>query len=49
MTERLRLVSGRLSVKSELMQGTTILAEVPISAFPTEGPVRAIAAGGTES
>jgi PAS domain S-box-containing protein len=49
MTERLRLVSGRLSVKSELMQGTTILAEVPMSAFPTEGPVRAIAAGGAES
>ena len=49
MTERLRLVGGRLSVKSELMQGTTILAEVPMSAFPTAGQVRTIAAGGTES
>jgi PAS domain S-box-containing protein len=49
MTERLRLVRGRLSVTSELMQGTTILAEVPMSAFPTEGQVRAIAAGGAES
>jgi PAS domain S-box-containing protein len=49
MTERLRLVGGRLLVKSELMQGTTILAEVPMFAFPTEGQVRAIAAGGTES
>ena len=49
MTERLRLVRGRLSVKSELMQGTTILAEVPMSAFPTEGHARSIAAGGAES
>jgi signal transduction histidine kinase len=29
MRERLRLVGGRLSVKSELMQGTEIFAEVP--------------------
>jgi PAS domain S-box-containing protein len=49
MTERLRLVGGRLVVKSQLMRGTTILAEVPICAFPTEGQVRTIAAGGTES
>jgi signal transduction histidine kinase len=31
MTERLRLVGGRLSIKSELMRGTEILAEVPMS------------------
>jgi PAS domain S-box-containing protein len=49
MTERLRLVGGRLLVKSKLMQGTTLLAEVPMSAFPTEGQVRTMAAGGTES
>jgi len=29
MRERLRLVGGRLSVKSELLHGTEILAEVP--------------------
>jgi PAS domain S-box-containing protein len=32
MRERLRLVGGRLSVKSELLQGTEILAEVPSEA-----------------
>ena len=47
MTERLRLGGGRLLIRSELMQGTTILAEVPMSAFPTEGQVRTVAAGGT--
>ena len=31
MTERLRLVGGRPSIKSELMRGTEILAEVPMS------------------
>jgi len=49
MTERLRLVGGRLSVKSDLAQGTTILAEVPLAMSPTEGQVRAMATGGTES
>jgi PAS domain S-box-containing protein len=49
MTERLRLVGGRLSVKSDLAQGTTILAEVPLATSPTEGQVRAMATGGTES
>jgi PAS domain S-box-containing protein len=49
MTERLRLVGGRLLVRSELMKGTTILAEVPMSVFPSQGQVRAIAGGGTES
>jgi PAS domain S-box-containing protein len=49
MTERLRLVGGRLLIRSELMQGTSILAEVPMSAFPTEGQLRTVAAGGTEA
>jgi PAS domain S-box-containing protein len=32
MQERLRLVGGRLSVKSELLRGTEIIAEVPLAA-----------------
>jgi PAS domain S-box-containing protein len=32
MRERLRLVGGKLSITSELMKGTTILAEVPLVA-----------------
>jgi PAS domain S-box-containing protein len=49
MTERLRLVGGRLSVKSDPIQGTTILAEVPLYASPAEGQVRTMAAGGKET
>jgi PAS domain S-box-containing protein len=49
MTERLRLVSGRLSIRSELKRGTELLAEVPLSAPANEGPARTLAAGGTES
>jgi len=49
MTERLRLVGGRLSIRSELMRGTELLAEVPLSASANEGPARTLAAGGTES
>lgn len=49
MTERLRLVGGRLSVKSDRIQGTTILAEVPLSASPAEGQVRTMSARGKES
>jgi PAS domain S-box-containing protein len=37
MTERLRLVKGRLLIRSELMQGTEIFAEVPLSVSPNEG------------
>ena len=33
MRERLRLVGGRLSVKSELRRGTEIIAEVPLAVF----------------
>jgi two-component system sensor kinase len=33
MRERLRLVGGRLSVKSVLLRGTEIIAEIPQAAF----------------
>ena len=49
MTERLRLVNGRLSIMSELSQGTKILAEVPLSVFKNEGNARRVSAGGMES
>jgi PAS domain S-box-containing protein len=49
MTERLRLVGGRFLIKSELMRGTEILAEVPLSAPANEGWARTLAAGGKES
>ena len=32
MRERLRLVGGRLTVRSELTRGTEVLAELPLSA-----------------
>jgi len=46
MRERLRLVGGRLSVKSEPMRGTEILAEVPLSAFANDAQVRTQSARG---
>jgi signal transduction histidine kinase len=42
MRERLRLVGGKLSVRSELMRGTEVLAEIPLSASAKQ-------AGSTES
>lgn len=36
MRERLRLVGGRLSVRSRLMRGTVVLAEVPVRASANE-------------
>jgi len=45
MRERLRLVGGGLSVKSELLRGTEILAEVPLAASADEVHVRTQAAG----
>jgi PAS domain S-box-containing protein len=45
MRERLRLVGGRLSVKSELTQGTEICAEVPLSVYPNKAQERTQAAG----
>jgi len=45
MTERLRLVGGRLLVKSELDSGTEILAEVPVALPAAEVKVKTHAAG----
>jgi len=45
MTERLRLVGGRLLVTSETDCGTAILAEVPIALPAAEVKVKAYAAG----
>jgi PAS domain S-box-containing protein len=45
MRERLRLVGGRLLVKSEPGRGTEILAEVPLGISANENLVRAQAAG----
>ena len=49
MRERLRLVGGKLSVHSELMNGTEILAEIPRSAFAKQSEMRTKAAGGVQS
>jgi PAS domain S-box-containing protein len=45
MTERLRLVGGRLMVKSEPDCGTEILSEIPIAAPVNEVQVKTYAAG----
>jgi PAS domain S-box-containing protein len=45
MHERIRLVGGRLLVKSELMQGTEILAEVPLKASANTAETKMQAAG----
>jgi PAS domain S-box-containing protein len=45
MTERLRLVGGRLLVKSETGRGTEILAEAPVTLPVAEGKAKAHAAG----
>ena len=49
MTERLRLVAGRLSIRSELMRGTEIVAEVPLSAFTKEKHASSQVLGGRKS
>jgi PAS domain S-box-containing protein len=49
MRERLRLVGGRLSVQSAPMQGTKILAEVPLPVSAHEAHARTFAAGGMRS
>ena len=49
MSERLRLVGGRLSVSTEHLRGAEILAEVPLSAVAKEGWARALAGGGRGS
>jgi signal transduction histidine kinase len=45
MRERLRLVGGRLSVSSELLRGTEILAEVPVAAAAPGAHLRTQAVG----
>jgi PAS domain S-box-containing protein len=49
MNERLRLVGGRLSIRSELMRGTEILAEVPLPASVNRPRPKTVTAGGKES
>lgn len=49
MSERLRLVGGRLSIRSEHLRGAEILAEVPLSAIANERRVKAVCAAGRES
>ncbi len=49
MRERLRLVGGTLSVQSEPMRGTEILAAVPRSASADPPHVRAMTVGGEKS
>lgn len=46
MRERLRLVGGKLSIRSELMRGTEILAEVPLSTSANEEQVEDTQKGG---
>jgi signal transduction histidine kinase len=45
MIERIRLVGGKLLVKSEPNRGTEILAEVPLAASLNKALARAQAAG----
>jgi len=45
MTERLRLVGGQLTVRSEPMRGTEIQAEVPLLAIANDNQKKALAAG----
>jgi PAS domain S-box-containing protein len=45
MSERLRIVGGRLRVISELSKGTEILAEVPLAAFANNTITKSQAAG----
>ena len=49
MRERIRLVGGRLLVRSELMRGTEVLAEIPVAAPANAGRVPTHAAEGMES
>jgi signal transduction histidine kinase len=49
MTERLRLIGGRILIRSELMRGTEIFAEVPLRASANKQAVRTRAAGALES
>jgi signal transduction histidine kinase len=46
MSERLRLVGGRLSITSEHLRGAEVLAEVPLSAVANRSWAKALSAGG---
>jgi signal transduction histidine kinase len=48
MRERLRLIGGRLSINSEPLRGTEILAEVPLCTFPNEAHASLQTAEGRE-
>ena len=45
MTERLRLVGGTLTIRSEPTRGTEIQAEVPLLALANDEQTKAMAAG----
>jgi signal transduction histidine kinase len=45
MSERLRLIGGRLSVNSQHERGTDIIAEVPLAVTAKESQLKAQAAG----
>ena len=49
MRERIRIVGGTLSIRSEFMRGTVITAEVPLRASANESHVSIHAAGGMGS
>jgi len=49
MRERLRLVGGKLSVRSELNRGTEVIAEIPLSAAVNEEQITTHAEQGMDS
>ncbi len=49
MSERLRLVGGTLSIRSEPMRGTEILATVPAAVVSVDERPKTLAAGGLQS
>ena len=49
MRERLRLLNGRLSIRSEPLRGTEILAEIPLSTAVNDEPSRTYSELGVES
>jgi signal transduction histidine kinase len=49
MNERVRLIGGRLLIKSQPMRGTEILAEVPLRSSVSRPRAKTVAAGGRES
>ena len=49
MNERVRLIGGRLLIKSQPMRGTEILAEVPLRSSVSRPRAKTVAVGGRES